>query len=88
MDGESTLSGTLRRDSTPVAAANICILDKRGVRLNRTVTNDLGEYALSVHPGIYEVEIQVSKNEKYRSQIDISTPGLYRDRLKIGETKK
>jgi hypothetical protein len=79
-----SLSGTLLKMEKPAQAAEICLLKLAGGRLACTTTNDLGEYALLVPPGIYNVNLKLSSGTSYRYRIDVSATGaLYRNLLFI-----
>lgn len=82
---ESTISGTLNQDSVPLADAKICILGDGDSQIACNTTNDLGEYALLVVPGVYGVEVCTRRGKQYKSTIDVSTPGIYRDKLEISK---
>jgi Carboxypeptidase regulatory-like domain len=85
---DSTLSGTLLKGGVPVEAAKICITANTGVPKTCTVTNEIGEYALQGPPGVYATEIHTKDGKVYRSQIDMSTPGIYRNRLSLDSGTK
>ena len=80
---ESTLSGTLLRGIAPVQAAEVCLVAATGTPRTCTLTNDLGEYALLVPAGVYLTEIHTKDGRVYKSQIDMSAPGIYRNRLSL-----
>lgn len=81
---DSTLSGTLIKEGGPVQAAEVCIVV--GADRNCTVTNDLGEYALVGAPAVYVAEIRTRDGKLYKSKIDMSTPGIYRNRLSVNDS--
>jgi hypothetical protein len=81
--GDSTLSGTMLSRGAPIESADVCVIGPGGAPRTCTVTNDLGEYALVVPPGAYETEIRTRDGHVYRSRVDISTPGVYRNRLSL-----
>jgi hypothetical protein len=77
---EATVAGTLKDGETPVEHANICILElERNTRVTCETTNDLGEYAFSLPPGMYAVETRMPGGAVNRSKIDVSTAGSYRN---------
>jgi len=47
------------------------------------VTNDLGEYALVVPSGAYQAETRTRDGKVYKSTINASVPGIYRNRLTL-----
>jgi hypothetical protein len=87
---DATVAGTLKTDGdTAVQGANICILElDHHTRVTCTVTNDLGEYAFSLPPGVYVVELQMSSGAVHRSKIDVTTPGSYRNLIGATPTKE
>jgi len=82
---DSTLSGTLRRKGEPAAGIKLCLFQSEAnVPSVCDSTDDIGEYALVVPPGKYEVEISDrGKLLVPRRPMDLSVPGLYRDRLSL-----
>jgi hypothetical protein len=80
---ESTVSGTLLSRGLPAEAAEICLLRVDTAAKSCTITNDLGEYALVVPPGAYDTEVRTKGGAVYKSRIDVSTPGIYRNRLSL-----
>ena len=79
---DAILSGTLGRDGAAIKGAKICLVTPTGSRIACTVTDDLGEYSLSVPTGVYDAEMTDSGGTVYRQSIDLSTPGaIYHDRL-------
>ncbi len=85
---EITLSGTLTENRRPAEGVSICLFRSDGTQVACATTNDLGEYAITAAPGIYEVELKPYSGNAYRSKIDLSTPGaLYRNDLKLPSTR-
>ncbi len=84
---ESTLSGTLVQAGSPVEAAEICIAATARTPRKCTVTNDLGEYALQVPAGMYTVEVHTRDGKEHMSKVDVSAPGIYRNRLSVDGEK-
>jgi hypothetical protein len=83
---EANLSGTLRRGGSPLPGAKICLLPPEGREpFTCTLTNNLGEYAISVPPGRYKTDISILGRMVFRGTADVSGPGYYRDLLKIDE---
>jgi hypothetical protein len=80
---ESTLSGTLLKGGTPVEGAEVCMATAIGSQRTCTVTNDLGEYRLLGPAGIYRTEIRTKDGKVYKSKVDMSAPGTYRNRLSL-----
>lgn len=78
---ESTVSGTLRKGGSPVQSAEVCITGSSGAPKSCTSTNDLGEYALVVPAGVYRASIRLKDGKIHQSLLDLSVPGVYRDRL-------
>jgi hypothetical protein len=81
---ESILSGTLLASGSAVESAEVCIEGAAGSPRTCTVTNDLGEYALVVPAGVYQTQIRTRGGKVYKSKVDISVPGTYRNRLSLG----
>ncbi len=81
---DAIVSGTLRRGNVSVDGAKICLL---GLNVEQPVTcgvtNDLGEYALSVPPGTYRVEVRIPGGTVHRSNIEVPAPGIYRNRITV-----
>ena len=85
---ESIISGTLLNRGSPADSAEICIVGTTGAPKTCTTTNDLGEYALAVPAGVHQIEIRIDKRNIYKSKLDVSTPGIYRDRLSLDGNKE
>jgi len=75
---ESTISGTCRVGNKPAANALVCLV-KAGSNPRCTTANHLGEYLLSVPPAVYELEVATAEKRKFKSKVDLSTPGSYPD---------
>ena len=81
---EALLSGTLRQREAAVSGAKICLLTLNGgAPMACATSNDLGEYALALPPGSYEVEVTVPGKPTQRSKIDIPTAGVFRNRIAL-----
>jgi hypothetical protein len=82
---ESVLNGTLKRGGEPAGGIKICLFDGASTTPSACDnTDDLGEYALTVAPGKYAVELSDrGKLKMPRRQIDLSVAGQYRDRLSL-----
>ena len=80
---ESLVSGSLRRVDIAVSGVKICLFaSDRSIPEACDITDDLGEYAISVAPGVYWVEIsERGKQIQPRRRLDLSTPGRYRNRI-------
>jgi hypothetical protein len=83
LGGESTLTGTLLAAGLPVESAEVCIIGVAGGPRTCTVTNELGEYALWGPAGVYLTEIHTREGRAYKSKVDMSAPGFYRNRLTL-----
>jgi Carboxypeptidase regulatory-like domain len=81
---EAMVSGTLEDKGKPASGSRIC-LDKIGSSLAEicTDTNELGQYAVSVRPGIYVVEVMRDRKQALKRKIDLSKPGMYRNVLRL-----
>jgi hypothetical protein len=85
---EATVAGTLKVGDNPVEGANICILElEHNTRVTCARTNDLGEYALSLPPGVYAVETRMLDGAVHHSKINVSAPGSYRNLITVTEMK-
>jgi hypothetical protein len=81
---EATLSGTLIRDGSPVESVRLCLFQgDRPSPVSCTVTNDLGQYALVVTPGVYRIEVNPREGKTKKQQIDLSQPGYYRNLVSL-----
>lgn len=81
---ESTLSGTLTNENKPAEDIRICLFhDRQRAAASCTVTNDLGQYALIVAPGKYRVEVTERGGRSETTEIDLSDPGYYRNRVSL-----
>jgi hypothetical protein len=80
---DAILSGTLQDKDAPLEGAEVCVLQQDGTRAACTITNELGEYALTVSPGSYKGEIKAANGKVYRSIINLSRPGLYRNQFAL-----
>jgi hypothetical protein len=83
LDHESTLSGTLLSGGSPLESAEVCVIGVAGAPRTCMVTNDLGEYALVVTSGQYQTEVRTREGKVYKSKLDVSIPGIYRNRLSL-----
>jgi hypothetical protein len=77
---EVVLSGTLRFQGKPLVNAEVCALESNGKKSCTTAT-DIGEYALSLAPGSYDIQIRTFDGKRLHSRVDLTTPGAYRDSL-------
>lgn len=82
---DSSISGTLSWHGSTLPFAEVCL--SRQTSRTCTTTNDLGEYALVVAAAEYEAEVRSNKGTIFRSSIDLSTPGVYRNRIVLKEDK-
>ena len=82
---ESTLSGTLKRKGVPFSGIKVCLFQREAtVPSVCDNTDQVGEYALIVPAGKYDVEMSDrGKVLVPRRSIDLSVAGLYRDQLSI-----
>ena len=82
---DAVVSGTLKDRSGPVGRGEICLLEAaKGTEISCTTTNELGEYALSVPPGEYGVELKRDGKLVQGSSIQLRSPGVYRDIITLG----
>jgi hypothetical protein len=81
---DAIISGTLQQEEKALIGANICVFEiDRSSSLRCVATNDLGEYALSLPPGVYRVEVRTLVGSTHRLKVDVSKPGLYRNLITI-----
>jgi hypothetical protein len=81
---EATLSGTLEGAQAPSPTVRICLFEERKqIPIVCTNTNDLGEYALIVQPGVYRLELTRLAERVQATTIDMSHPGYYRNRVSL-----
>ena len=84
---ESIISGSLKAENHGKSGIRICLF-REGALLPTAcdITDDIGEYAVAVQPGLYWVEMStLDKNVLLRRKINLSVPGIYRDRLSLGK---
>ena len=81
---DAILSGTLVKKGKPAAASRICA-SKIGSNIEPvcTDTNELGQYAMSVSPGIYTYLITQNRKQLVRRKLDLSRPAIYRNLIKL-----
>lgn len=84
---DAVISGTLKRADIAIGSAKICILGLGAEQpITCGTTNELGEYALSLPPGTYRVEVTLAGGLVYRSKIEVPVPGVYRNRITLPGT--
>ncbi len=72
------LSGTLKRADKVASGITICLY-QADTLVGCDTTDDLGEYAIAVPPGVYSIDISgVNVRSQPRQQIDLSSPGMHR----------
>lgn len=79
---EAILNGTLRRAGRIVPGAKMCFYrgDSPGSPpVTCVTTDDLGEYALVLPVGIYNIDIYAGASRVKQSQVEMSKPGIYRN---------
>lgn len=81
LETNATVSGTLVLDGSPARAAELCLISIKDALRKCTNTDDLGEYVLVVPPGKYDTRARTVNGKMYQSAIDLTTPGIYRNRL-------
>lgn len=81
---DSVLSGSVSLDGKPVQSDQVCLL-KKGTHetVSCALTNEFGEYALTVPPGIYDLEVHTWKKTLFSSTEDLSSPGSHRKRIVV-----
>lgn len=82
VQAEAILSGTLEDKGKPLSGIKICLFDKtQTAPTGCTVTNDLGEYALCVPPGVYRLELSKLLHKITSIKVDLSNAGYYRNKV-------
>ena len=83
---EAILSGTLRDKGKPRSGIRICLFENAAANpVGCGVTNDLGEYVVTVPPGKYWLELSELLQKISRTKIDLSNSGYYRDKVSLPE---
>jgi hypothetical protein len=78
------VSGTLRQSGAPLDGVRICLVREDKAEVEKcTDTNDIGQYALVITPGKYQVEIRRLQETIATSTVEFPAPGVYRNRLSI-----
>jgi hypothetical protein len=78
---EATLSGTLLGKGT---VSHICVgRIGNNPQTKCTDTNELGQYAISMAPGIYLVHVTQKQKEVLRRRVNLSKPGIYGNLIKL-----
>jgi hypothetical protein len=85
---EAILSGTLHGKTRPVSGVKLCLFGPAdAVPVACTFTNDLGQYAVVLSPGVYRVELRRQLRIVGELKLDLSLPGVYRDRIRACDVK-
>jgi hypothetical protein len=79
------LSGTLQHEGKPFSIARVCVVSGKANDRRCVTATELGEYALSVPPGVYTVDVRTAQGAEYRTKVDVSVAGIYRNRITITE---
>jgi hypothetical protein len=87
MFGDAYVSGTLRLDGKPMGGAQLCAVDPKR-NSHCVTTTGLGEYALALAPGAYQVEIRAQNGDMFRLMIDAPSPDVYRDLVSVKESDR
>jgi hypothetical protein len=87
MFGEAYVSGTLRLDGKPMGGAQLCAIDPKR-NSHCSTTTGLGEYALALAPGTYQVEIRAQNGDMFRLMIDAPSPDVYRDLVLVKDSDR
>jgi hypothetical protein len=86
---EADVHGTLKQGGLPVGSASICAFGPQGGQpVKCTDTSEIGEYAFSLPPGNYRMEIRTSGGAVTQAAIDLSVPGDYWNRIIMPEKAK
>ena len=84
----SILDGELIWRGHRIANASICLTGDQGKRAICTVTNRLGQYSLSVQPGLYTVTVDEGEHLKVSHKLDLRTAGEYRNKIHVEPSVK
>jgi Carboxypeptidase regulatory-like domain len=88
IEPDAIVSGTLEDAGHATSGIKICLLQHEGaVPTACTVTNDLGQYALTVPPGKYRVEVTRLSKTLFSGSLDLSSPGSYVNKLRLSGAK-
>jgi hypothetical protein len=80
----SEVIGELISQGVRIANARICMNSINSLeRPACTTTNRLGQYALSVKPGVYDVTVERPRESLTTMRLDVSTSGEYRNKIKL-----
>ena len=79
---DAVLTGTIRSPDNPSPHARICLLQKadEGV-VSCTIADEIGQFAISVPPGRYIVEVTERDQRPVRREIDLTRRGIHRKKL-------
>lgn len=78
----SDLIGELTIGGRPISGATVCLSAE--LRRVCTRTNELGQYFLAVPPGRYMVSVSGPDGPKIQSTLDMTSAGIYRDKIHPG----
>jgi Carboxypeptidase regulatory-like domain len=85
----SELVGILDLLGKPISGATICAVPvELGHRPACTVTNRLGQYFLSLQPGMYVINVIQEGGQSQEYRMDMGTAGEYRDRVHLTPSAK
>jgi hypothetical protein len=86
---DAVLNGAVMREDRPITFGWVCVVQRESrAKVSCGLTDEFGEYVISVVPGTYDVEVYALKTLLFSSTVDLSTPGLYRKRIVIPATSK
>jgi hypothetical protein len=79
---DAVLTGTFRSIDSPSPHVRICLLQRAdGSVVSCTTADEMGQYALSVPPGLYVVEVTERGQKPIRRNIDLTRRGIHRKKL-------
>jgi hypothetical protein len=89
---EALISGTLETKGKPLPNVLICLTKIVSAVPNQsetcTETNELGQYALSVSPGLYMVRVMQGQKQLLNRKASFSNPVNYRNFIQLGSPIK
>ena len=86
---DAAFSGSVFIEDQSVKSGEVCLLHKEThTRVACGHTDEFGEFALSVPPGSYDVEIRTPHGQLFSSTADIEASGFLRKRFAIPPRKE
>ncbi len=80
---QADVVGALAQSGRTLAHAKVCLSQES--RESCAETNGIGQYYLSVPPGIYVVAISIDGNTLWKGRLELPRAGEYRDKLQLNQ---